>query len=48
MGENLAPYSKEQCSLKADITHQLPEDQDAFDVFSAVANLDGLIKHLVH
>ena len=43
----MAPYAKEQCSLKADIIYQFPEHHIRFDVFSAVANLDGLIKLLM-
>ena len=47
-GKKHAPYAKEQCSLKADIIHQFPEYQIPFDVFSAVTNLDGFVKLLVH
>ena len=47
MGKKHAPYAKEQCSLKTDIIHQFPEYHIHFDVFSAVTNLDGLVKLLV-
>ena len=40
-------HAKEQCSLKADIIHQFPELLILFDVFSAVINLDRLVKLLV-
>ena len=44
MAKKHAPYAKEQCSLKADIIHQVPEHHIPFDAFSAVTNLDGLVK----
>ena len=46
-GKKHALYAKEQCSFKANIIHQFPEHHISFDVFSAVANLDGLVKLLV-
>ena len=33
--------------MKADIIHQFPEHHIPFDVFSAVTNVDGLVKRLV-
>ena len=33
--------------MKADIIHHFPEHHIPFDVFSAVTNLDGLLKLLV-
>ena len=47
MGEKHPPYTKEQCSLKADIINHFPEHHVPFDVFSAVTNLDGLVIFLV-
>ena len=47
IGKKHAPYAKEQCSLKVDIIHQFSEHHIPFDVFSAVTNLDGLVKLLV-
>ena len=47
MEKKHALYAKEQCSLKVDIIFQFPEHHIPFDVFSAVTNLDGLIKVLV-
>ena len=46
-GKKHAPYTKEQCSLKANIIYQFPELHVPFDVFSDVTNLDGLVKLLV-
>lgn len=46
MEEKHAPYAKEQCSLKADNIFQLREHHIPFDVFSAVTNLNGLVKLL--
>ena len=40
------PYLKEQCSLKADITHQFLEHHIPLDIFSAVNSLDGFVKLL--
>ena len=48
IGEKHAPYAKEQRSLKADIIHQLPEHHIPFEEFSAVTNLDGVVKLLVN
>ena len=42
------PYKKEQCSLKTDIIHQFPEHHIPFDLFSALTNLDGIVKLLVN
>ena len=33
--------------MKGDIIHQFPEHHIPFDVFSAVTNLDGLVKPFV-
>ena len=41
-------YTKEQCSLDADITHQFPEHQIPFGILFAAANLDGLVNLLVN
>ena len=46
-GKKHTPYAKEQCSLISDMIHQFPEHHVPFDVFSAVTNLDGLVKLLV-
>ena len=42
-----APYEMEQCSLKAGIIHQFSDYHILPDVFSAVKNLDSLVKRLV-
>ena len=47
IGEKRTPYAKEQCSLRVNIIHQFSEHHISFDVFSAVTNLDGHIRHLV-
>ena len=47
LGKKHALYAKEIRSLKADIIHQFPEHHIFFDVFSAVTNLDGLVRLLV-
>ena len=46
-GEKHSLYAKVQCSLKAGIIRQFPEDHIPFDVFSAATNLDGLVKLFV-
>ena len=45
-----ALYAKEQYNLKADIILPFPEHHNYihFDVFSAVTNLDGLVKQLAN
>ena len=48
MGEKHVLYAKEQSSLKADIILQFPEHHILFYLFSAVTNLDGLVKILVN
>ena len=47
IGEKYVPYTKKQYSLKADVILQFPEQRTPFYVFSAVSNLDGLVKLLV-
>lgn len=36
--------SKEQSDLEAEVSHLFPEHYMPFDVFSAVTNLDALVK----
>ena len=47
LGKKHALFAKEIRSLKADIIHQFSEQHIFFDVFSAVSNLDGLVRFLV-
>ena len=48
IGKKYAPYAKQQCSLKTDIIHEFQEHLIPLAGFSAVTNLDGLVKLLIN